>query len=416
MFKKIRGLGIPLLCILPVAGFLTSLFNIRSRSSAIVYVCFAMLFGYGISFSDTSADSYRYAQDFSHFDNTLDYNTLVKLYRVGELRDVYRLLLYYTVSVFSQNPKVMFAAAGMVFGIFSYLSLLTFVRERGNIWDRYVFVLALVFYTYISVSGINGFRFNTGALVFFYSTYNFFIYQKKVWLIGIIITPLFHYGFFLAAPILVLYKFIHPLLYNNKGVKPVILYLFVATFFASWFLKTNSINLDFITQTSVLSGEVGNRLDYVNSADTASRIDARKGESLFLSVQQYFHYAIKFYVFICVLFLHKLLKRMKGYKKIEYSNFFAFVLFFFSFAFLATSFPSGGRFMDLAYLFFILCLLKFYSIYRNKKIKNLILFAVLVFSFDIAFTNFMLPYLILTPTFWYGNLFWIIIEGLGFYV
>ena len=45
MFKKIGSLGIPLLFILPIAGFLTALFNIRSKSSAIVYVGFAMLFG-----------------------------------------------------------------------------------------------------------------------------------------------------------------------------------------------------------------------------------------------------------------------------------------------------------------------------------------------------------------------------------
>ena len=416
MFKKIGGLGIPLLFILPVAGFLTALFNIRSKSSAMVYVGFAMLFGYAISFLDSSADSYRYAEAFGRFDNKLDYNSIVQLYRGGEIRDLYRVLVFYIVSLFSNNPKVMYAFAGLVYGIFSYQSLLIFVRERGSILDRYVFVLALVFYTYISLSGINGFRFNTGFLVFFCATYNFFIQKKKGWVIGILITPLFHYGFTLAVPLLLLYAFIHPLLYNSKRVKPVLFYMFIATFFASWFLKTNAINLGFLTQTDALSGAVGSRLDHVNSDRVTQLVTSRKGTSLFLGVQQYFDYAIKIYVFISILFLNKLLKRMEGNKKIEYTNFFAFILFFFSFAFIASSFPSGARFLSLALLFFVLYLGKFYSVDKNQKIKKLILWSLPVFSFNIAFTNFMLPLLILTPTFWYGNLFWIIIEGLGFYV
>ena len=364
MFKKTGSLGIPLLFILPIAGFLTALFNIRSKSSAMVYVGFAMLFGYAISFLDSSADSYRYAQAFGRFDNTLDYNTIVQLYRSGELRDLYRVLLFYFSSFFSDNPKVMYAFAGLVYGIFSYLSLLIFVRERGNIWNQYVFVLTLVFYTYISLSGINGFKFNTGFLVLFCALYNFFIQKKKVWVIGILITPLFHYGFTLVVPLLLLYAFIHPKLYNSKGVKPVLFYMFIATFFASWFLKTNSINLSFFTQSDALSGAVGSRLDFVNSDLVTQIVDSRKGNSLFLSVQTYFNYAIKIYIFISILFLNKLLKRMKD----------------------------------------------------NKKIRTLILYAIPVFSFNIAFTNFMLPLLILTPTFWYGNIFWIIIEGLGFHI
>ena len=110
--------------------------------------------------------------------------------------------------------------------------------------------------------------------------------------------------------------------------------MFIATFFASWFLKTNAINIGFLTQTGALSGAVGSRLDFVNSDRVTQIVASRKSTSLFLGVQQYFDYAIKIYVFISVLFLNKLLKRMEDNKKIEYTNFFAFILFFFSFAFM----------------------------------------------------------------------------------
>src|SRR5690606_40147437 len=183
MNKKIAGLGIPLFFILPWLGFLLSLFDLKSKRSAFVYIAFAMLFGYAISVSNSSADSYRYAQAFAHFDNTLDYDRIVQLYRMGELRDMYRLLLFYFTSIFTNNPKVMYAFAGLVYGIFSYLSLRIFIKEYQGKWDRYVLVLALIFFTYISLSNINGFRFWTGALVLFYAVYNFIIERKNKWFI-----------------------------------------------------------------------------------------------------------------------------------------------------------------------------------------------------------------------------------------
>ncbi|WP_316790879.1 EpsG family protein [Pedobacter frigoris] len=415
MLKRIGGFGFPLLFALPVAGFFASLCNIRSKSSAFVYVAFAMLFGYAISFSDPSADSYRYAEAFQRFDNTLNYNTIVQLYRNGELRDMYRLLLFYFVSLFSSNPKVVYACAGLVYGIFSYLSLLIFVRERGNKWDKYTLALALVFFTYISLASINGFRFNTGALVLFYSTYQFIIKRKTIWVFGILITPLFHYGIILMIPVILFYKLVERLLYTKDEVKSILFYAFILAFIASWILGANSINLSFLSQADVLSGAVGARMNYINSSEVANLVENRGESSLFLGIQKYFGYGIKIYVFVVILFLRKLLNRAKK-DKIEFSRLFAFVLFFYSVAFIASSIPSGGRFLNIGHLFMILLLGRCYAVYKGEDIRKLILWALPVFSFNIAFINFMLPFLILSPTIWYGNLFWIIIEGLDFYL
>lgn len=416
MYKRIAKLGIPLFFLLPLGGFLTALCNIRSKASALVYIAFAALLGYAISFSNDSADSFRYAVAFTTFDNTLDYNTLLQLYRNGELRDLYRVLLFYFTSIFTNNPKVMFAFAGLVYGIFSYLILKLFVQIRGAKLDRYVFILALILFTYISLINVNGFRFNTGAVLFCYAAYKFIIERRTVWLIGILVTPLFHYGFILIAPLFIFYRFVHPFLYDQEGVRPALFYLFVASFIASWLLGTNSINLGFLTETDALSGAVGSRLSYVNNEATAELYESRKDSSFFLSVKTYFSYGIRIYIFIAILFLNKLLKRMTGTGKVEYTNFFAFILFFYSFAFIATSFPSGARFMDMAHVLFLLFMGKIYGVYKEKPMRMLILWALPVFAFNIAFVNGLLPAMILTPTFWYGNVFWTIFEGLNFYI
>src|SRR5690606_15088281 len=141
-----------------------------------------------------------------------------------------------------------------VYGIFSYLNLRIFLKKQIIKSDVFTFVLALIFFTYCSLANINGFRFWTGGMVLFYATYKFIIEKKTPWAIGVLITPLFHYGFMLMVPILLLYWFIHPLLFNNKKVKPILLYIFIISWLLSWFLQKNAINLGFLTQSDALSG------------------------------------------------------------------------------------------------------------------------------------------------------------------
>lgn len=398
------------LLILPWVGFITSLKSIQSKSSAFVYIAFAMLYGYSISFINDSADSYRYAIAFTQFDNTLNFTKISQLYKNGELRDVYRLIVFYVTSIFSRNPKVMFAFAGIIYGIFSYLNMRILAHENSKKTDFYFFILNLIFFTYCSIANINGFRFWTGAMFLFYAMHQLFIKKKYIWIIGVSVVPLFHYGFIVVIPVLILFRLIHGFLYNSHKINPLLIYVFAASFLASLILKTNSINIGFLSQSSALSGEIGNRLNYVNSEETAALVNNRKNNSLFLSVEQYFDIAIKIYIFISVLYLNKLIKRIKV-NRLEYTRLFSFVLMFYSFTFIATKFPSGGRFLSIAHLFFILLIGKIYANYQGKDLKKLILWSVPAFSFYILYINLLLPFLILTPTFWFGNFMWILFES-----
>src|SRR5690606_21604388 len=156
-----------------------------------------------------------------------------------------------------------------------------------------------------------------------------------------------------------LYRFIHPMLYNSKKVRPILLYIFIATFILSWILGTNSINLAFLFQSGALSGAVVDRMEYVNSEDAAKLVANRAEDSRFLSVEKYFIIVIKIFVFIAVLVTNKLLKKSKG-NKTAYTNLFALVLLFYSFSFIAASIPSGGRFMNIAHVFLFVLLVKVY--------------------------------------------------------
>lgn len=414
MRKNTIALKGPLFFILPVVSFLVSLTNIRSRSSMFVYLAFSMLFGYAISFTETSADSYRYALEFKYFDNSLDLTSISLLYLAGELRDLYRITLYYLVSLFSNNPKVMYAFAGLVYGFFSYKCLVIFVKHKGTFLNIYTFTLGLIFFTEISISNVNGFRFNTAAMIVFLSTYNLFIRRKKIGVLGILIAPLFHYSFYLLIPVLLIFKFAHPFLYNFNRVKNILFYVLIFSFSLSFILGTNAINLNFLIEGSNSNGEVANRLNYVNSSELANLINKRNINSLFLSVQKYFLLTTKIYIFISLLIINRLMNKINNKDKKYYLNFYSFILLFFSFAFIATSIPSGVRFLSIGYLFFTVFLVSIYRLHNGKLIKKIILLAIPGFIFNILFTNIMLPILILSPTFWYGTFFGIIIEGLNF--
>jgi hypothetical protein len=375
-----------------------------------------MLYGYSISFSETGADSYRYALAFSNFDNSLDYNRIITLYQLGELRDLYRLILFYLTSIFSNNPKTMYALAGGIYGIISYLNLRILINQKKQINDKYIFILILIFFTFVSLSNINGFRFWTGAMLLFYSSYQFILKNKNIWLLGVLVTPSFHYGFMPVMPLLIVYKFfLHSFLFNEKQVSPLLYYIFIICFFVSWVLSTNSIEIGFLKDSEVFTGEVANRIEFLNSEKAANIVNSRSENSQFLTVQRYFNIIIKIYVFISVLFLKKRITTITG-NKLKYNSILAFVMFFYSFAFIATSFPSGARFLNIAHLFLMVLMVKMYVKYSNRNFQKIISWSLPAFSFNILFTNGMLSWLILTPTFWYGNFFWIIIEGLDFII
>jgi hypothetical protein len=180
----------------------------------------------------------------------------------------------------------MYAVAGGIYGLLSYLNLRILLNQKKQSSDKYIFLLILIFFTFVSLSNINGFRFWTGAMLLFYSSYHFILNKKNFWALGVFITPLFHYGFMPVMPLIIIYKFfLHPFLYNEREVRPILYYIFILTFIMSWVLSTNSIDIGFIKDNDVFSGEVANRIEFLNSERATSIVKSRVESSLFLSVQ-----------------------------------------------------------------------------------------------------------------------------------
>lgn len=411
--NRLSGLGFLMFFIHPLSGFIISLLNFKSKASMLVYIMFAALFGYAISFNNSSADSYRYAIAFKNFDNTLDYSEIVEMYRRGELRDLYRLLLFYFTSLFTSNPKIMYAIAGLIYGVFSYFSLKIFIKETKVAVNLKSIILFVIFFTFVPITNINGFRFHTGAVILFVSIYNFWVYNRLLWIFGVLITPYFHYGFFLIIPIIITYKFISILFYDKYRVSKNLYYLFLVVYVLSWFLKTNTIDLSFVTQSEVISGEVANRVDFINSSNVTDIVEKRKDNSLFLSVQKYFDFLIKLFVLVAIHKIRDILER-NNFQDLYLNKLFTFTLLFYVFAFIAVSFPSGGRFLVFAHMFLFIVIGRIVGMCEDKFLNRLAISSIVVFSFQVLFVNIMAPIMVLDSSFWYGNLFWIIADGIDY--
>lgn len=412
MKKNKNILSVPIFFIIPWLGYLLSLTKIKSKASAFVYIAFAAFIGYAISYSNSSADSYRYAIAFSQFDKNISFSDIINLYLNGELRDIYRISLFKITSIFSEDPRVLFGIAGFIYGIFCYLNLRIFATKRGNNTDIYTFVLALLFITLCSLVNINGFRFHTGAMLAFYSTYKLLVDDKKIALLGLLLIPLFHYSFALFVPLIIVLKLVMPHTYNARNSKPIVFYIFITTFLISFFLDTNTINLSFLTNSNILPDAAANRIDYVNSEEIVELVDKRAESSLYLTVQSFFNGLISIYVLTVIIYIRKKIENSSG-DFTSINKIFSLTLLFYAFAYISISIPSGSRFMDIAHIFLIILLCSFYRIFKTNKIRKLILISIIPFSFKILFINIAVPILILTPRFWYGGFIGVILENLN---
>ena len=411
MNKKLAKIALPLFIFWPFGSFLCALHNLKLKSSAIVIILFSVVFGYSFSFSDSSADSYRTAFVFSVFDFST-FDNVIAIYKQGDSPDIYRLIVYGIAKNFTNNPKVLYALCGLVFGIFMYLSMLMFSKEKENKNDIFVILISLFFFSLNPLSNLNGFRFWTATWVFFYSIINFSIYNNKKWVIGIAATPLIHFSFLFIMPIVIFFYLFKGYLYSKTEISKVVFIVFIITFILSWVLETNSFSLGFLADQDVLNSSISGKVELYNSDRVTQNINER-GTSFFHTVETIFGNTIKLYIFIIILRMRKIIMNKPDPLSVKML---AFVMVFISFGFIAKVIPSGGRFQTIAYMAALLLFLRIYAKRPSVSLQKLTLWGVPVFSFSILFGIFFLGVLLTSSTIWYGNLVWLIIEGIGFKV
>lgn len=412
MNKKISKLALPLFLIWPFGAFLLSLFDLKSKSSAIVYVAFSALFAYSFHFLSTGADSHRIALYFINYSRTSSISDTIELFKTGGLTDLYLTLSFVVAKLFTTNPKVVFAWFGLVLGIFSYLSLRLLIENKIGKTTAELLVVAIVFFSFYPLPSVNGTRFNTAALLFFCSFIYVFVYDKKIWFLGLLGTMFIHFSYTIILPFVIVLWAIRPMLSKIKHNVNWVYWIFVLTLIISFVIPTNFISLGFLRNIDFISSNFGWKIDIYNSDEAPQlRLQRLKG-SLFLKVSKLFGYLAKIYVLALVLYIKKVGHQIKVFRSLR--SFHIVILLFLSFGFLASSVPSGGRFLTIGYLLFFYL---FYQIYNlNAKLfpNTLILLLLPVFALNILFYIGYLSITLTDPVIWFGNVFLIIHEGIGY--
>jgi hypothetical protein len=349
--------------------------------------------------------------EFNYFSNS-SLNEIIDIFKVGGFTDLYLRLSYGIVKNFTNNPKILYALFGFVYGIFSYLSLQLLVKEKRNGNDKYYFIMALTFFSIYPISMVNGVRFNTASLVFFYSIINIFIYNRKVWIIGVLSTYLIHFSFLFSIPFVLLIWIFRPLFQSENQKDNWVFYLFIISFVVSWFIPKNAISLDSIKDIDLVSSSVSSKLSRYNSVEATELYNTRLSSSIFLKVSRVFENLVKVYVFIIIVVVWKKCDKTLIHKR--FRKHFSIVLLLLSFGFIAETIPSGGRFLLTAYMFSLYLFYQIYNFNGNLFLKKYIAGLLPVFSFTILYSIFFLGFVLVNPLLWFGNLVWIIYDGIGF--
>ena len=405
MQKRKIDLELPLFLLWPFGSFLLALRSIPSRKSGFIYVLFTTLFGYAFSFTTISADSYRVAWGFTNSHYTIE--KIFFNYSIGAITDVYKSLMYSLTQLFSENPKVLFALFGFVFGFFSYISLKLILDIKWKQRDKFVAIIALVYFASNAIININGARFYTAAIIALCAIINLYYYNRRIWIIALVATIFIHFSYLFIVPVIILFYFLRSFLFKSKNTPKWIYLAFYVGFFLSFLSDTNLLNVDFLS--GVLSTSVADKVELYNSSELSERYEER-GETFFHTVSRSFSTIVKVYLFIIVLYIKRRLKNDVVLSE-KLQMLFSFVLLFFAITFALSIVPSGGRFITIANQLFLFFLVHYYLIDNSKNTKRLIIGLLPAFAFLLLFQIGYLGIVLTSSTIWYGNLIWLIYEG-----
>lgn len=395
----------------PFFAFLHSLKNFATKQSGIIFVLFSALYGYCFTFKITTADSFRTALGFYLTEPRLIAD-IVESYSEGGITDIFKPVTYSITKLFTDNPKILFALYGFLFGLFCYLSIKILVRERVGKNDLYLIVLMIMFFSVNSIVNINGIRFWLATWVFFYFCVQYFLYSNKMAIVGLFAVTLVHFAYLVIIIYVVLLKKLYLSFFRRNPLK-VLFILFIISFFASFILPEstirNTIGED-VTEMAALNRKYSAYTDMSVSY-------SRRGNDLYsqtnIAFTNYSQYAAKTMAFILCIIIYRRFKNLA--KSSTTTTLFILVLAFFSFSFLSSSLMhSGGRYLIMSWLFLLYLLFRIYNQNREKIWQRCIIALLPTVALYYFILIVFIGYRLVTPMLWFMNIPYLIYDGIGF--
>lgn len=221
-----------LFVIWPFLSLVFALKNYKSTYGKNILWLYCIFIGFTFAFMEGSyADSARTVGELSELNAmSLDLNQFADYITYSERTnlDYLQVTLLLIVSIFTDNPNILFAVFGFVFGFF-YSRNIWFILEKYEERDRlFSFFIFASFAVAIGPWDINGFRFFTGSMVFLYGVMPFLYKGNWQYLFIAALSILIHWSFIVPMIAVVAYFFI-----GNRTLP--IFVIFILSYFVSFF-------------------------------------------------------------------------------------------------------------------------------------------------------------------------------------
>ena len=196
----------------PILGLFVAILRPNTKSSYIVLFLAFLSIGLSInvpyeSLEEAEFDSSVYRRDFESFcaANSADFRDTIREYRDMEgSTDIYSSVLFYIVSLVTNNYHVCFMVIALIFSIFMLKSWRLFIAEP-NYRTTFVCLLLLFLFSICQIQKINAFRFYTAYWIALYAIFNIIQANKKGFWTLLCLTPLVHASFIIIIIIMLIY-------------------------------------------------------------------------------------------------------------------------------------------------------------------------------------------------------------------
>lgn len=358
----------------PFITFIYSCLDLHKRSAQIVFVLFFWLFGYCHTFEDTRADSFRKYESFTNY-AAQEYDDIYINFRTGQTKDIYEDLLFSTVKRFTDNPHIMMSIVGLFGGFFYMLVVKRFLKDKKieYTWPIIIILIFLVIESNIPIMG--GIRNFSAFPLFVYSMIKLLIDNKKIWILGLLVTPLIHFGYIIVVLATIIIWIIK--LPNN-----LMHYIALIMCISSIFLDTSSYVSTIDVATDSIDNEaITDRVYNYSEADT----DERFTKSLTTRLVRVNNQIGAVYIAALLIYLRRNRDSLISSPYIQ--KIYHYLLFFIIFSYALISFSVvGQRYVYIAFVLLYFLLLNVYQEDQNSAIKIFMCAMPIVFSIHILWT------------------------------
>jgi hypothetical protein len=240
-----------------ISPFFALIFNLRNKNTEVVAnllwaFCVFVGMTFAIGIESENADINRYVEQLEYFEKS-NFSSITQVIQetiIGGDYDFYCPLVIFFTSLFTANYILLTTIFAIVFGYF--LSRNIKILLEWNLSNTLISSIFILFFFFLNpIWNINGVRYYTALQIFIYGFLRFEFLKEKKALLICLVTPFFHFSFFLTYIFLII-------IYFGKKVPHILFVVFVISVMSAELLTNEIISNAF---ASLNLGELGKNRD-----------------------------------------------------------------------------------------------------------------------------------------------------------